>query len=67
MTRTRFAYWAHTNPREPSRVFKTKKAAMDWARSAYFGFFIIEPIAITKLSERIEYIRSALGYHVTTA
>ena len=67
MERIRFVYWAHTNPSEPSRLFKKKGDALEWGRQAYAGLFIVEPIAMTKLSERVDYIRSALGYHVITA
>ena len=63
----RFVYWAHTNKTEPSRLFKTKRAAIDWGRDVYTGLFIVEPIVTTKLSERIEYIRTALGYDVIAA
>ena len=67
MSTHRFAYWAHTNKSEPSRVFKRKRDALEWGRLTYSGVFIVEPIIITKLSQRLEYIRTALGYHVTTA
>lgn len=67
MTKQRFIYWAHTNTEEPSRVFKTKKAAIEWARSVYWGTFIVEPIAIGKHNDRLQYIREALGYSVIAA
>lgn len=67
MKRIRVVYWAHTNPSQPSRLFKKKGEALDWGRRAYAGFFIVEPIAMTKLSERVDYLRSVLGYDVTTA
>jgi hypothetical protein len=65
--RTRFIYWAHTNNKQPSRVFKTKRDAIKWAREVYFGTFIVEPIAIGKHNERIQYIRESLSYDVITA
>lgn len=67
MTKQRFVYWAHTNTTEPSRVFKTKKAATEWGRSEYCGFFIVEPISIAKYNDRLQYIREALGYSVIAA
>ena len=67
MPRQRFIYWAHTNPREPSRVFKRKRDALEWGRLRFCGTFIVEPIATTKAAERVEYIRAELGYNVLTA
>ena len=63
----RLVYWVHTNKTEPSRLFKTKRAAIDWGRDVYTGLFIVEPIVTTKLSERVEYIRTALGYDLLAA
>ncbi len=67
MMRQRFIYWVHTNPQQPSRIFKRKRDAMQWGRESFFGVFIVEPIGTTKAAERIEYIRTALGYTVTAA
>jgi hypothetical protein len=67
MTRHRFIYWVHTNPQQPSRIFKRKRDAMQWGRDSFPGIFIVEPIVTTKAAERIEYIRKALGYTVTAA
>ena len=67
MQKKRFVYWVHTNKTEPSRIFKTKRAAIEWGRVFYRGLFIVEPIVTTKLSERVEYIRTALGYDLLAA
>ena len=67
MTRIRFAYWAHTNRHEPSRIFKRKRDAIQWGQDQFLGAFIVEPIATTKLADRVEYVRTKLGYNVFTA
>ena len=67
MEKQRFVYWAHTNKGEPSRVFKRKRDALAWGREVFWSAFIVEPIAIKKSKERIQYIRNVLGYSVTTA
>jgi hypothetical protein len=67
MTRIRFVYWAHTNRHEPSRIFKRKRDAIQWGQDVFFGTFIVEHIATAKLAERVNYVRTKLGYNVTTA
>lgn len=67
MVKNRFVYWVHTNKSEPSRVFKRKGDAIAWGRSEYRAAFIVEPISINKFNERVQFIREALGYSVTTA
>jgi len=67
MPRHRFVYWAHQSPQQPSRIFKRKRDAMQWARKSFLGVFIVERIVSTNAARRIEYIRTSLGYNVATA
>jgi hypothetical protein len=54
-------YWAHSRRDDPSKIFRLKREAMQWARDNFEGIFIIEPINKAKLSERLDYLKNQFG------
>jgi hypothetical protein len=54
-------YWAHSRRDDPSKIFRLKREAIQWARDNFDGLFIVEPINKSKLSERLDYLKNQFG------
>jgi hypothetical protein len=54
-------YWAHSRRDDPSKIFRLKREAIQWAMETFDGLFIVEPINKAKLSERLDYLKNQLG------